>query len=96
VVTCSARENSGLDTIWSHVLAHRAKFKECTLVDQRRRSQAKRWMWELVDEHIQRLLNESSGMQNLAARLESEVQAGRITSAAAAERIIQALGLKTT
>jgi LAO/AO transport system kinase len=96
VVTCSARENSGLDTIWSHVLAHRAKFKECTLFDQRRRSQAKRWMWELVDEHIQRLLNESSGMHNLAARLESDVQAGQITAAAAAERIIQALGLKTT
>jgi LAO/AO transport system kinase len=96
VVTCSARENSGLDTIWSDVLAHRATFQRSGLFHERRQRQAKRWMWELVDEHIQRVLNESSGMQDLAALLESDVQAGRITVAAAAERIIQALGLKTS
>jgi len=95
VVTCSARENTGLDTIWSDVLAHRAEFQRSGLFHERRQMQAKRWMWELVDDHIQRVLKESSGMQDVTARLESEVQAGRITAAAAAERIIQALGLKT-
>jgi LAO/AO transport system kinase len=95
VVTCSARENTGLDTIWSDVLAHRAEFQRAGLFHERRQMQAKRWMWELVDEHIQRVFNESSRMQDLAALLESDVQAGRITAAAAAERIIQALGLKT-
>jgi hypothetical protein len=50
-------------------------------------------MWELVHEHIQHLLDERSGMQDLVALLESDVQEGRITTAAGAERIIQALGL---
>jgi LAO/AO transport system kinase len=84
-----------LDTIWSEVLAHRAEFQRSGLFQERRQMQAKRWMWELVDEHIQRVLKESPGMRDVTARLESDVQAGRITAAAAAERIIQALGLKT-
>jgi LAO/AO transport system kinase len=84
-----------LDTIWSQVLAHRAEFQRSGLFHERRQMQAKRWMWELVDEHIQRVLKESSGMQDVAAPLESDVQAGRITAGAAADRIIQALGLKT-
>jgi LAO/AO transport system kinase len=96
VVTCSARENTGLDTIWSKVLAHRACFERSGLFHQRREMQAKRWMWELVNEHIQRAVRESSGMRDIAAQLESDVQHGRITAAAAAQRIIQALGLKNS
>jgi LAO/AO transport system kinase len=96
VVTCSARENNGLETIWSKVLAHRAAFQSSGLFHERRQRQAKRWMWELVHEHIQHLLHERSGMQDLVALLESEVQQGRITTAAGAERIIQALGLYST
>jgi LAO/AO transport system kinase len=95
VLTCSALENRGMDSIWSEVLAHRALFQRSGLFQERRQNQAKRWMWELVDEHIQRVLNESAGMRDLAARLESDVRAERMTPAAAAERIIQALGLKT-
>jgi LAO/AO transport system kinase len=96
VVTCSARENTGLDSIWSKVLAHRACFERSGLFHQRREMQAKRWMWELVNEHIQRAVRESSGMRDIAAQLESDVQHGRITAAAAAQRIIQALGLKNS
>src|SRR5262249_57791206 len=95
VVTCSALENTGLDAIWSDVLAHRAKFQHAGLFQERRRAQAVRWMWDLVNEHIQRALRENPEVQHLAARLESEVQDGRRTAAAAAERLIQALGLKS-
>src|SRR5262249_41831408 len=95
VVTCSALENIGLDAIWADVLAHRTKFQHAGLFQERRRAQAVRWMWDLVNEHIQRALREDREVQHLAARIESDVQDGRTTVADAAERIIQALGLKT-
>jgi LAO/AO transport system kinase len=95
VVTCSALENAGLDAIWADVLAHRAKLGRAGLFQERRRAQATRWMWDLVNEHIQRILREGPGMRDLATRLESDVQAGRITAVAAAQRMIQALGLET-
>jgi LAO/AO transport system kinase len=95
VVTCSALENIGLDSIWADVLAHRAKFQHAGLFQQRRRAQAVRWMWDLVNEHIQRALREDPEVQHLAACLESDVQDGRTTAAAAAEQLIQALGLKS-
>jgi LAO/AO transport system kinase len=93
VVTCSALENAGLDAIWAEILAHRATFERAGRFRERRRAQATRWMWDLVNEHVQRVLKEGPEMRDLAARLESDIQAGRITPAAAAERIIQALGL---
>jgi LAO/AO transport system kinase len=95
VVTCSAVEITGLDTIWADVLSHRAKFHHAGLFQERRRAQAVRWMWDLVNEHIQRALREDPQVQQLAANLESDVQNGRATATAAAERIIQALGLKS-
>ena len=95
VVTCSALENVGLDRIWADVLAHRAKYKLAGLFQERRRAQSVRWMWDLVNEHIQRVLRENPGVVQLAARLESDVQDGRMTATAAAEQIIQALGFKT-
>jgi LAO/AO transport system kinase len=95
VLTCSALENAGLDAIWSEVLAHRAKLERAGFLHQRRRAQAARWMWDLVHEHIERALREGPGMQDLAARLEVDVQAGQMTAAAAAQRMIQALGLET-
>jgi len=52
-------------------------------------------MWDLVNEHIQRALRENPGVVELAARLESEVQDGRMTATVAAEQIIHVLGLKT-
>jgi len=95
VVTCSALENVGLDTIWADVLAHRAKYKLAGLFQKRRRAQSVRWMWDLVNEHIQRVVRENPGVVELAARLESDVQDGRMTATAAAEQIIHVLGFKT-
>ncbi len=95
VVTCSALENAGLDALWAAVLQHRDKFELAGLLQERRRSQAVRWMWDLVDEQIRRVLRESPGIRDLAARLESDVQAGRSAPAAASEQIVRALGLAT-
>ena len=63
------------------------------LFQERRRSQAVRWMWDSVNDHIQRALKETPAVRDLSARLEADVRDGRTTAAAASEEIIRALGL---
>jgi LAO/AO transport system kinase len=95
VVACSAVEHTGLEAIWADVRAHRAKLERAGLFQQRRRSQAVRWMWDSVNDHIQRALKETPAIRDLATRLEADVRDGRTTAAAASEEIVQALGLPT-
>ncbi|QDV36090.1 methylmalonyl Co-A mutase-associated GTPase MeaB [Tautonia plasticadhaerens] len=93
VLPCSAREGTGLGEIWAQVLAHRAAMERAGLLAERRRSQAVRWMWDLVEEQVRRMLRDAPGTGDLAARLESEVRGGRISASSAADRIASALGL---
>jgi LAO/AO transport system kinase len=93
VLPCSAVEQTGLDAIWADVLKHRAHLERAGLFHDRRRSQAVRWMWDSVHDHIQRVLKEDTAIRDLAAHLEADVRDGRTTAAAASEEIIRALGL---
>jgi LAO/AO transport system kinase len=93
VVPCSALENEGLDVLWARVLEHRERFERSGLFEARRRAQAVRWMWDLVQEGLQRQLRENPGVRDLSARLEADVQGGAVTPAEAAESILRALGL---
>jgi LAO/AO transport system kinase len=58
VLTCSAALNTGVDAIWSQVLKHRARFQPTGRFEQRRRAQMVQWMWDLVNEHVQRVLHD--------------------------------------
>jgi LAO/AO transport system kinase len=93
VMACSALEDAGLDAIWDQVIAHREALERGGFFTERRRSQAVRWMWDLVDEHLQRMLREGPGLRDLAGRLEEQVQEGRLSASTAADQITEALGL---
>ncbi|MEW4569247.1 methylmalonyl Co-A mutase-associated GTPase MeaB [Tautonia sp. JC769] len=93
VLACSALENAGLDAIWNAVLDHRRTLERAGAFQQRRQGQAIRWMWDLVNDHLQRILREAPGLATLATDLESGVRKGELTASAAADRLIDALGL---
>lgn len=95
VLCCSALENTGLDAIWDQVLLHRKTLEHSGTFQERRRSQAIRWMWDLVDDHLHRILKEGPGLSDLAAELETEIRDGRLTASAAADRLINAIGFPT-
>jgi LAO/AO transport system kinase len=57
VVTCSAVHNVGIDAIWSHVMQHRARFEPTGWFEQHSSDQMVRWLWDIVDEYIDRLLH---------------------------------------
>jgi len=93
VVTCSAVKNTGIDAIWSQVLKHRARFEPTGWFEQHRRAQMVRWMWDLVNEYIDRLLHGKPEIRAISTRVESAVRSGSMTAADGAETVLRAIGL---
>jgi hypothetical protein len=48
------------------------------------------WMWDLVNEHVQRVLHDRP---EVSARAEAAVRSGLMTAGDGAESVIRALGL---
>ena len=93
VVTCSAVKNTGIDAIWSQVLKHRARFEPTGWFEQHRRAQMVRWMWDLVNEYIDRLLHGKPEIRAISTRVESAVRSGLMTAADGAESVLRTIGL---
>ncbi len=92
VLTCSALENAGLEEIWKAISEHHTVLQEAELFERKRQGQALRWMWDLVDESLRRVLREHAGVRETLGQVESEVLAGRLPSTVAAEAILEAFG----
>jgi LAO/AO transport system kinase len=88
----SAREGRGVEEIWETVLAHRAALEESGEFEDRRRKQARAWMWSLVDESLQQAFRDHPEVARQIPRLEAEVEASEATPAAAARCLLAAFG----
>jgi LAO/AO transport system kinase len=92
VITCSAVENAGIDAIWAQVLKHRGRFEPTGWFEQHRHNQMVRWMWDLVNEYIDRLLHEKTEVRAVATQIEAAVRCGSMTAADGAENVLRAIG----
>ncbi|MFI0352210.1 methylmalonyl Co-A mutase-associated GTPase MeaB [Actinomadura sp. 9N407] len=90
VLTCSARENTGLDTIWGHLVEHQDRLAADGELERRRRRQQVGWTWSMVRDRLLTELREHPAVRELAPGLEAEVAGGTLTPALAAERILAA------
>ncbi|MFD7291355.1 methylmalonyl Co-A mutase-associated GTPase MeaB [Streptomyces sp. NPDC059863] len=95
VLSCSAREGSGLDTVWERLEQHRAVLGADGRLDRKRRDQQVDWTWAMVRDHLLDRLREHPGVRELAPALERDVRDGTLTATLAAERIIEALAAPT-
>ncbi|MCL7376598.1 methylmalonyl Co-A mutase-associated GTPase MeaB [Streptomyces sp. 35G-GA-8] len=95
VLSCSAREGSGLDTVWERLEQHRAVLGADGRLERKRRDQQVDWTWAMVRDHLLDRLREHPGVRELAPALEREVREGTLTATLAAERIIEALAAPT-
>jgi len=93
VVTCSAVRNTGVDAIWSQALKHRARFEPTGWFEQHRRAQRCRWMWDIVNEYIDRLLHGRPEIRAISTQVESAVRSGSMTAADGAETVLRAIGI---
>ena len=89
-LTASALEDRGIFEVWEAVMEHHELMRRSGRFEQRRRGQARAWMWKLVDEGVARAFRESPGMREAIAKEEEAVAAQKTTPAAAARTLVEA------
>ncbi|MER5929382.1 methylmalonyl Co-A mutase-associated GTPase MeaB [Streptomyces sp. NPDC002054] len=92
VLTCSARESTGLDEVWSRLEAHRELLSGTGRLAAKRAAQQVEWTWSMVREELLDRLRSHPGVRGVAPELEAAVRDGHLTATSAADRILAAFG----
>lgn len=90
VLSCSAREGTGLDTLWERLEQHRALLDSTGRLAAKRRDQQIDWAWAMVHDELRDRLRSHPEVRALAPGLEQQVRDGELTATLAAERILDA------
>ncbi|MFD3523488.1 methylmalonyl Co-A mutase-associated GTPase MeaB [Streptomyces sp. NPDC058653] len=93
VLSCSAREGTGLDAVWERLEQHRKVLDTSGRLKGKRSDQQVDWTWSMVRDHLLDRLRSHPGVRSLAPGLEQAVREGTLTATLAAERIVEALEL---
>jgi LAO/AO transport system kinase len=91
VVTYSALTGAGIDAIWQKILDHRTAMSASGEFDARRRDQQVKWMWSMFEQLTMMRLRADASVRAKVKRIETEVAAGRVSPALAAEQIAEML-----
>lgn len=90
VLTCSAREGSGLDTLWERLEQHRTLLDSTGRLTAKRREQQVDWTWAMVRDELLDSLRNHPEVRALSPALEQRVREGELTATLAAEQILDA------
>ncbi|MFB6560569.1 methylmalonyl Co-A mutase-associated GTPase MeaB [Streptomyces sp. NPDC056400] len=90
VLTCSARESTGLDEVWSRLEQHRTLLDAGGRLAAKRAAQQVEWTWSMVRDELLERLRADPTVRELAPTLEAAVRAGSVTPTSAADRILAA------
>lgn len=89
VLTCSAREGTGVETVWTGVLAHREHLGAAGL-GAKRAGQQLEFTWALVRDELAQRLRRSPGVRAVQDDVRRGVLAGELPAPVAADRILAA------
>lgn len=90
VLSCSARESSGLDEVWDRLEQHRTLLDSTGRLAAKRRDQQVDWTWTMVRDELLDRLRGHGAVREVAPGLEQRVREGTLTATMAAERILEA------
>ncbi|MEU5403933.1 methylmalonyl Co-A mutase-associated GTPase MeaB [Streptomyces sp. NPDC005963] len=90
VLSCSARESMGLDTVWERIEQHRALLDSTERLAAKRRDQQVDWAWSMVHDALTDRLRSHPQVRALTPEVEQGLRDGRLTATLAAERILDA------
>ncbi|OQY18249.1 MAG: methylmalonyl Co-A mutase-associated GTPase MeaB [Desulfobacteraceae bacterium 4572_35.1] len=88
VHTCSALHNEGIDTIWQMLQEYQSTMKEHKEFDEKRRQQAREWMWALLQNDLHDMFVHDKNVQPLLPQIEQAVLDGATTPSAACRRLL--------
>ena len=94
VVTCSAVTGEGLEIIWARICEFREKMTVSGEWGAKRKAQAVRWMWSLVEDRLLTDLKSRSDMRKIIPKTEKAVEKGELTPVLAAEKLLKAFYAK--
>ncbi len=89
VLSCSALESTGIDTVWSRVIRHR-EFLGPKGLGEKRAQQQLDFTWALVRDEIDQRLLADERVSAVRAEVREQILAGELTAALAADRILEA------
>ncbi|MET8803396.1 methylmalonyl Co-A mutase-associated GTPase MeaB [Streptomyces sp. NPDC004546] len=92
VLSCSAQESTGLNTVWERLEQHRTLLDSTGRLTAKRRDQQVGWTWAMVRDELLGRLHSDPAVREAAPDLERQVREGRLTATLAAERILEAFG----
>ncbi len=90
VLTCSSYTGAGLDELWEAVLQHRADLEADGRLTDRRLSQQRDWLWNMVREEILDSLHTSPLVREVAVDVEARVAAEEISALEGSHEILKA------
>ncbi|MGP4114146.1 methylmalonyl Co-A mutase-associated GTPase MeaB [Streptomyces sp. 4N509B] len=90
VLTCSAREDTGLVAVWERLEHHRAGLAAAGDLTAKRRQQQVEWTWQMVHDRLLARLHDDPDVARLVPGVEEEVRAGTLTPTLAADRLLAA------
>ncbi|MFM9608508.1 methylmalonyl Co-A mutase-associated GTPase MeaB [Streptomyces sp. V2] len=96
VLSCSAREGTGLDTLWERLEQHRTLLHSTGRLAARRQEQQVAWAWSMVHDELLTRLHTHPAVRALTPEVEAEIRTGTLPPALAADRILKAFGASDT
>lgn len=88
VLRISAATGDGIDQLWTRVLACRNALESSGEWMRKRSEQALDWMWQMVDEELQRAFREHPAVRDAMAATSAQVAAGEVSASAAAAQLL--------
>jgi LAO/AO transport system kinase len=88
VLTCSGQTGDGVDALWETVERHQAEARAAGRFETRRREQALRWMWDLLDDRLREALRRHPQVAAQVGELERGVTNGTLPPTAAADQLL--------
>lgn len=85
---CSSVTNKGVPEVWQLIEEFKTAMKKSGGFDERRKSQAKDWMYAMVEEQLLSDFRSDDGVKNILREVEEAVLSGDLTPSAGAKKLI--------
>ncbi|WP_040282433.1 methylmalonyl Co-A mutase-associated GTPase MeaB [Tessaracoccus massiliensis] len=90
VLTCSSYTGAGLDDVWNAVTKHRAELEEEGSLQQRRLTQQRDWLWNMVRDELMESLRTSPEVRVVSEDVESRIAAESLSALEGSQEILRA------
>lgn len=88
VITTSAVSDTGLDEVWTAVLAHRNHLRAAGAFESRRAEQARAWFWSELTEEVLAAFRTTPAIRRRLPEIERDVARGQTSPSAAVRMLI--------